>query len=103
MILRLWRGVTRKECETIYLSHFNEHVLPKLRRLGGFCGATVLRRDVKDGVEVTVLTRWESMNAIRGFTGTNADIAVVAPDAQPLFVSYDKSVTHHRVVVENGA
>jgi heme-degrading monooxygenase HmoA len=103
MIIRQWRGVARRECEAVYKSHFNDEVLPKLRQLGGFRGATILRREMNEGVEVTVLTRWESMDAIRAFAGENADVAVVAPSAQRLFVSFDKSVTHHEVVAEKSA
>jgi len=102
MIIRLWRGIARKECEAVYSSHFNDDVFPKLRQLGGFHGATILRRR-NDGVEITVLTRWESMNAIRAFAGENTDVAVVAPSAQRLFVSFDKFVTHHEVVVDKRA
>jgi heme-degrading monooxygenase HmoA len=85
------------------LAHFNADVLPKLYSLGGFRGALVLRREMTDGIEISVLTRWDSMNAIRAFTGEDADVAVVAPSAQPLFVSYDQSVSHNDVVVEKGA
>jgi heme-degrading monooxygenase HmoA len=85
------------------LSHFNEDVLLRLQQLDGFHGATVLRRDRNDGVEVTILARWTSLNAIRTSAGEDADASVVARSAHPLFVSHDKSVTHHDVVVEKHA
>lgn len=103
MIVREWRGIARREGVEDYLSHFSGELLPKLRGLAGFRGAEVLRRDAGKGVEVTVLTRWDSMDEIRAFTGDDAEVAVVAACAQPLFVSFDKHVKHHAVAVGGGA
>ncbi len=100
MIVRQWRGLAKKECVADYVVHFTEEVLPELRRLAGFRGAEVLRRDARDGIEITVLTRWESLEAIRAFAGKDVDVAVVAPAAQSLFHSYDQRVSHHEVLIE---
>ncbi len=102
MIIRQWRGLAKKEKEAIYVAHFREEVLPQLRQFAGFHGAALLRRETGDGVEVTVLTRWESMETIRMFAGIDTDMAVVADAAQPCFYSFDKTVTHHKVVIEEG-
>jgi heme-degrading monooxygenase HmoA len=100
VVVREWRGLAKKEMESAYVAHFQEEVLPKLRQLAGFRCAAVLRREKEDAVEVTVLTRWESMDAIRRFAGEDIELAVVAPAAQPCFVSYDKTVSHHEVVLD---
>ena len=100
MIIRQWRGLAKKEKEADYVAHFREEVLPKLRQLAGFHGATVLRKEKKEAVEVTVLTSWASMDAIRKFAGENVEVAVVASAAQPCFLSYDKTVSHHEVILE---
>jgi heme-degrading monooxygenase HmoA len=102
MIIRHWRGLAKKKKEAVYVGHFREEVLPQLRQFAGFHGAAVLRRETGDGVEVTVLTRWESMETIRMFAGVDADMAVVADAAQSCFHSFDKTVTHHEVVFEEG-
>ena len=99
MVIREWRGLATREKEATYVAHFCDEVLPKLRQLDGFLGASVLRRGKDDAVEMTVLTRWESMDAIRRFAGEDAELAVVAAAAQPCFVSYDRKVSHHEVVV----
>ena len=103
MIVRQWRGLARKEKEAAYLAHFRNEVLPKLRQLSGFRGATVLRREQEEAVEIHVLTRWDSMDGIREFAGENLETAVVASEAQPCFLTYDKTVSHHEVMVEEGA
>jgi len=103
MVVRQWRGLAKKEKELTYIDHFHQEVLPNLHQLAGFLGATVLRMERKDGIELTVLTRWQSMEAIRAFAGTNLDVAVVAEGAKPCFHCYDKSVTHHTVVLDERA
>src|SRR5262249_55051958 len=103
MVIRQWRGLAKKEKELIYIDHFHQEVLPRLRQIAGFLGATVLRTEGRDGVELTVLTRWQSMEAIRAFAGTNLDVAVVAEEAKPCFHRYEKRVTHHTVALDERA
>jgi heme-degrading monooxygenase HmoA len=100
MVIRQWRGLARKERAADYLAHVREEVLPALRKLSGFRGVEVLRRESDEGVEITVLTRWDSLAAIRAFAGKDLEVAVVARAAQPLFHSYDLRVTHHDVAFD---
>lgn len=100
MIVRQWSGLAKKEHVADYARHFGEEVLPALRKLAGFRGADVLRRDRKDGVEITVVTRWDSLEAIHRFAGEDVEVAVVAADAQPFFHTYDRTVSHHEVIIE---
>jgi heme-degrading monooxygenase HmoA len=48
-----------------YPRHFRENVVPELRKLAGFLGADLSRRQLGDQIEFLVLTRWQSMEAIR--------------------------------------
>lgn len=100
MIVRQWKGIARTDRVSEYLRHFHVEVLPALRSLPGFHGATVLRQDVSAGVEVLVLTRWESLDAIRHFAGDDLETAVVAPAARPCFHTYDRKVAHYEVAIE---
>jgi heme-degrading monooxygenase HmoA len=81
------------------MKHFQESVYPELRQLDGFREAYILRHKLDDGVELTVLTLWESMDAIRSFAGENVETAVVAPAAQAVLDSFDTTVTHDIVVL----
>jgi heme-degrading monooxygenase HmoA len=102
MIARIWRGIALAERANDYLAHLEHTVFPELAGLAGYRGATVLRRDVDAGVEFTVQTLWVSLDAIRQFAGEQVTTAVVAPAAQPLFRSYDATVTHYEVVLQVG-
>ncbi|NLX09143.1 MAG: antibiotic biosynthesis monooxygenase [Chloroflexi bacterium] len=100
MIARMWKGYASGANVGAYLEHFEQAVLPELSRLDGFQGATVLRRDRDGDSELTVITLWESMDAIRRFAGDAVEVAVVAPAAQAVLRAYDTTVTHHEVLLK---
>jgi heme-degrading monooxygenase HmoA len=98
MIVREWRGRARRSQADAYPRHFRERVISELREVPGFMGAQLSRRDVDGGVEFLVLTQWQSMDAIRGFAGTEVDKAVVEPGAAAALVEFDERVRHYEVV-----
>ena len=97
MIVRTWRGRAPLSNPLAYASHFRGSVLPRLRRIEGFLGASLLREDRPDDVEFLVLTRWASMDAIRAFAGEFVSRAVVEPDAAAALVGFDETVHHYQV------
>jgi heme-degrading monooxygenase HmoA len=99
MIARLWRGSAAREKANDYLEHLQQNVFPELGQIDGYCGAYLLRRDLNDGVEFTVLTLWETMDAIRKFAGQDAERAVVAPAAQALLRDFDSTAAHYEVAL----
>jgi heme-degrading monooxygenase HmoA len=101
MIARVWQGIALPEGTTAYLAHLQDTVFPELSHIEGYRGVYVLQRELDEGVEITVQTLWESIEAIRQFAGEDVTMAVVAPAAQPLFRSYDATVTHFQVVLQS--
>ena len=100
MIVREWRGRASSSKSKDYPAHFRRRVLPELKRIAGFLGASLLRRPQGDGVEFVVLTRWTSIEAIRAFAGDDVGKAVVGPDAKAALVDFDETVQHYEVVEE---
>ena len=98
MIIREWRGRARRSQADAYPRHFRERVISELRDVPGFMGAQLSRRDVDGGVEFLVLTQWQSMDAIRGFAGTEVDKAVVEPGAAAALVEFEECVRHYEIV-----
>lgn len=96
MIVRRWRASARDERR--YVSHFRRRVLPELRKIRGFKGAMVLRRSIATGVEIEVLTLWDSMAAIRRFAGRDAEKAVVEAEARAALERFERRVRHYRAV-----
>ena len=98
MIIREWRGRTDVTRADAYVSHFRNVVMPELQRVPGFLGAHLVRHTVGDVLEYVVLTRWESMDAIRAFAGPVPEKAVVEPGAVAALSSYDSTVRHYEMI-----
>ena len=95
MIARLWRGRANNATDAdAYQLHVTMRVLPALRAMTGHRGARVLRQ----GEEFLVITFWESMEAIRRFAGSDAERAVVEPEARAVLSQCDERVSHYEVV-----
>lgn len=52
------------------------------------------RVEIDGGVEIVVVTRWESMGAISAFAGADVDLAVVEPEARAVLSRFDDRVRH---------
>ena len=98
MILRMWRARATISRAGDYIRHATTVVFPKIRAIEGHRGEYLLCRDVEDGVELVVLTLWDSMVAVRGFAGPEPNKAVVEPEARAVLTSFDEYVTHFEVV-----
>lgn len=92
MITRLWRGWTPADNAGAYERFLLDQLFPSMRGIAGFLGAHVLRRP--DGAEVAfvVLTRFQSLDAIRRFAGEDYLVPVVEPTAEALLSRYDDAV-----------
>ena len=98
MIARMWGGWASGENAAAYEEHFRSQVLRELSRVPGYRRAELLRRE--DGVEteIVVVTRFESMDAIRAFAGVDPEAAVVAKGARELLSRFEDRVRHYEVV-----
>jgi heme-degrading monooxygenase HmoA len=101
MIARVWSAQTTSAQAPAYVKHLRSHVLKALRKVDGYAGAMLLERTVPDAVEVLVITFWQSVDAIRGFAGTDLEGAVVAEEAAALLTQFDRRVRHYEIVMED--
>jgi heme-degrading monooxygenase HmoA len=100
MIIRAWRGRASPAKSDAYPRHFRETVVPDLQKTPGFLGAQLTRRQSGDKVEFLVLTRWQSIEAVRAFAGSAVDEAVVEPGAVAALDDFDDTVQHYEVLEE---
>lgn len=98
MIERHWRGVAKHERANDYVAHLRSTTLPALDALDGFLGATILRRSTSQGIELVVVTRWASLDAIHAFAGSDPSVAVVPANVAAMMVTFDERVRHYDVV-----
>lgn len=97
MIARLWRGAAAIAKADAYHRHFTMTVVPHLRNIAGHRGAWLLRRETAGEVEFLAVTLWESMAAIRAFTGPDIDGAIVEPEARAVLSRFDDAATHYDI------
>jgi heme-degrading monooxygenase HmoA len=98
MIIREWRGRAAPGKAEAYPAHFRRTVLPELRGNAGFCGAHLSQRRTSENIEFLVLTRWQSMEAIRAFAGADPERAVIEPGAVAALIDFDADVRHYEVL-----
>jgi len=102
MIIRIWRGyAATTTAADAYQEFLRSTFLPSIHALAGYCGASVLRRAVGDEIEFMTLTRFKSLDAIRGFAGEDYEAAHVAPRARELLSRYDARCQHFEWVIED--
>ena len=100
MIIREWRGRATPEKADAYPRHFRRVVMPELRGIAGFLGATLSRREHGGQIEFLVLSRWRSLEAIRAFAGAHPERAIVEPGAVSALIDFDNTVRHYKVVAD---
>lgn len=103
MIIREWCGRTNPDKADEYPQHFRRSVIPGLRGIAGFIGATLSRRERDGRIEYLVLTRWQSMDAIRAFAGSQPEKAVVEPGAVAALIDFDQTARHYELIEDISA
>jgi heme-degrading monooxygenase HmoA len=95
MIIRMWKGWTAAGDAEAYERFLMDELFPSMRAIPGFLGAEVLRRADGPEEEFVVLTRFESLDAIRSFAGERYEAPVIPPRGEELLSSYDDSAIHY--------
>jgi heme-degrading monooxygenase HmoA len=101
MIARIWSAQTTPARAPTYLDHLRTRVLPALKALDGYGGAMLLERAASGAMEIIVITFWQSLDSIRGFTGPDLEKAVVADEAAALLTQFDERVRHYEVALSD--
>ena len=100
MIARSWSARATRDGAQAYVRYFRDTLAPELAVLPGYLGASIHQGTRGDVVDLLVITRWASLDAIRGFAGTEPERAVVEPEARAVLLSFDERVEHRTIVLE---
>lgn len=99
VVLRKWTGRIRAADQEKYGAYVARTGAVDYGRTAGNLGFQILMRPLGDGTcEVTTLSWWESMEAIRGFAGDPPDLARYYPEDDRFLLDRPKYVEHHQVV-----
>ncbi len=95
MVERHWKGIAKAEEANNYIDHLTKDTFPQLAAIKGFVNASILTREVNEGIEFLIVTVWQSIEAIKQFAGEQVDAAVVPSIVQQMMITYDKNVRHY--------
>ena len=95
MIMRVWHAYATPSNADAYQSIIETEVLPGYHRFSGYRGTHILRREENGEVEFTIITTWDSWNAIEEFAGPAHKKPVIWPKAAALLTRYDEESVHY--------
>ncbi len=99
MIARIWSGRTPESKADRYLSYLKKTGVKDYQSTKGNRGVYVLRRTIDANAEFTLISLWDSMEAIRGFAGPDVDKAVYYPEDKDFLLELEPKVSHYQVMV----
>ncbi len=102
MISRIWHGWTTLGNADTYEALLKEEIFLGIqnRRIRGFKGIQLLRRQVGDEVEFVTIMSFDSLDAVREFAGEDYEAAVVPAEARAVLSRFDTRSQHYEVRAE---
>ena len=104
MIVRIWHGWTTPGNGDTYEALLKEEIFVGIqkRRIRGFRGIQLLRRETGAEVEFVTLMRFDTLDAVREFAGMDYGAAVVPEAARAVLARFDARSQHYEVREERG-
>ena len=101
MITRVWHGWTNPANEPVYEELLRTEVFTAIaaRRIAGYRGISLCRRDTADEVEFVTIMWFDSLDSVRAFAGENYEQAVVPPKARAVLSRFDATSAHYETLV----
>ncbi|MEJ7837709.1 MAG: antibiotic biosynthesis monooxygenase [Thermomicrobiales bacterium] len=98
MIARIWVGVTPADRTDAYLAYLQKTGLAEYATVKGHRATFVLRQIKDDRATFTIVTHWDSMDAIEAFAGETPEIAKYYPEDDDYLIERRPTVEHHEVI-----
>ena len=102
MISRIWHGWTNPGNADLYESLLKEEIFVGIqnRRIRGFKGIQLLRRQLQEEVEFVTIMLFDSLDAVREFAGEDYEVAVVPENARAILSHFDERSQHYEIRAE---
>ena len=102
MIMRIWHGWTSGENADKYEALLNEEIFIGIadRRIPGYYGIQLLRRETGREVEFVTIMKFRDLNSVREFAGEDYKTAVVPTNARALLARFDRCSQHYEIRAE---
>lgn len=102
MIARIWRGWTRSWDADAYARYLTATAIPQCRAAAGNRAVYLLRRGDGDRTEFVTITLWDSLAAMRAFTGENGCQPPLPPADARFLTGGAPAVVHYETVDRPG-
>jgi hypothetical protein len=102
VISRVWHGCTTPAKADAYEQLLKSEILAGIleRRVAGYLGAHLLRRNLGEEVEFITIMWFDGFDAVREFAGEDYEVSVVPPKAGKLLLRFDACSQHYEVKTE---
>jgi heme-degrading monooxygenase HmoA len=99
MISRIWHGYTTPCNADAYEMLLKEEIFTGIqgRKIPGFAGIQLLRRELGEEVEFITIMWFETLEAVKIFAGEDYEAAVVPPKARAILAHFDPRSQHYEV------
>jgi heme-degrading monooxygenase HmoA len=97
MIARIWRGATAADRADEYLEYLKETGVADYTATPGNQGVQILLRTQGDRTDFTILSYWESLDAIKAFAGDDPEVSRYYPEDDDFLIDRQPNVEHHQV------
>ena len=98
MISRMWHGTVPTTKAKAYREFLNKHAIPDYQAVKGNISVHILERIEGDVTHFMTLTFWESMEAVKGFTGEEVEAAQYYEEDKDFLLEFEPWVEHYEVV-----
>ena len=101
MIARIWHGWTKPHDAKAYEEMMRDEIFPGIarRQIKGYRGAELFIHEDADETEFVTLLRFDSMEAVKEFAGTDENKPVIYPKAEALLTRMDERSRHYRIAI----
>ncbi len=102
MISRIWHGWTTPANADTYEALLKSEIFVGIgnRKIEGYRGIQLFRRDVGNEVEFITVMWFDTLDAVREFAGEDYEVAVVPPKAREVLAHFDARSQHYEVRAE---
>jgi len=94
----MWHGRVPTAKAAAYRAFLNSRAIPDYHSVAGNISVHVLERRDGEITHFITMTFWESMDAIRGFAGEDAEVAKYYSEDAEFLLEYEPRVVHYEVV-----
>lgn len=100
MIARIWHGWTKPADANVYENMLRNEIFPSIaaRKISGYHGAELFIREDGNEVEFVTLLRFESMEGVKEFAGTDESRPVIYHGVERLLTRMEQA-RHYRIAI----